>query len=77
MGTYNLGQQMKNSCGSKKNSMHSQGIRFPHFQTYDRATVYHFYFKIYLETGASPLAELPGNEGALSFLSVTSDSHEL
>lgn len=57
--------------------MHAQGIRFPHFQTYDRATVYHFYLKIYLETGAPPLAELPGSKGALSLLSVTSDSHEL
>ncbi len=55
--------------------MHEQGIRFRHLQTYDQATVYHFYLKIYLETGAPPLCELPGSEGALSFLSVTSDSH--
>lgn len=54
----------------KKNSMHARGIRFPHFQTYDRATVYHFYLKIYLETGAPPLAELPGSEGALGLLSL-------
>lgn len=57
--------------------MHVQRIRFPHFQTYDRATVYHFYLKIYSETGAPPLAELPGSEGALTLLPVTSDSHEL
>ncbi len=57
--------------------MYAQGIRFPHFQTYERATVYLFYLKIYLETGASPLAELRGSKGALSFPSVTSDSHEL
>lgn len=68
---------MKNSCGTKKNGMHVQRIRFPHFQTYDRATVYHFYLKIYSETGAPPLAELPGSEGALTLLPVTSDSHEL
>lgn len=51
-----------NSRGSKKNkkkNTQGQGVRFPHFQTYDWATLYHFYLKIYLETGAPPLAELP------------------
>lgn len=42
----------------KKKSTLGQGIKFPPLKSSIQTTAYHFYLKIYLETGAPLLAEL-------------------